>query len=153
MTVIEKKVNVLNALRTNVLDDDKEMNDVLQDMFEMHHMPNVQFFTDSTAFLDVFDENIHLAIIDHDLKGSHLNGVQVMSILREMFPKCQIIFVSGTTDPSVLKSVLRLRPDGYVDKDEPNYLDRLVEVAGGRLSEIRKNLEFASTLEKFKTKR
>ena len=151
MTVIDKKVNVFIGVK--VLDDDHEMNETLKEMFEMHRMTNVHvyFYTDSDNFLKRFDENIHLAIIDHELKGSPLNGVQVMTILRGQYPKCQIIFCSGTDDPKVLKTVMKkIRPEGYVDKDEPNYLDELVSEAERLLVEIRKNFEFAWALEKIK---
>lgn len=150
MTVIEKKVNVFSALKTNVLDDDKDMNGMLKEIFELNGMPNVTFYTDSDLFVNNTDENIHLCIIDQIIKGSVLQGIDVMRIIRGRYPKCQIVFMSGTDDPTVLREVIRLRPEGYVYKDEPQYLTVLVDVVERCLVDIKKNLEFALVLENFK---
>ena len=150
MTRIDKKVNVFNALKTNVLDDDKDMNEILKEVFELNGLPNVAFYTDSEVFIHQTDENIHLCIIDQVIKGSILQGVEVMRIIRGRFPKCQIIFMSGTDDPKVLREVIRLRPEGYVHKDEPQYMTVLVDVVERCLVDIRNNMEFALELENYK---
>lgn len=152
MTVIDKKVNVFSILKTNVLDDDTEMNELLKEVFEMNGLPNVAFYTDSDVFVNDLSENIHLCIVDQVIKGSRLQGIEVVRIIKGRFPKCQIVFVSGTDDPNVLKELLKLRPEGYVDKDQPEFIRCLVEVVEGRLIEIRKNLELAIGLEIYQKK-
>ena len=150
MTVIEKKVNVFNALKTNVLDDDKDMNEILKEVFELNGLPNVAFYSDSEAFINKTDENIHLCIIDQVIKGSILQGVEVMRIIRGRDPKCQIIFMTGIDDPQILKEIIRLRPEGFVDKDEPQYITVLVDVVEKCLIDIRRNMELAVALENYK---
>lgn len=145
--VINKKINVYSALKTNVLDDDTDMNDLLKEIFSFNGLPNVEFYTDSDVFVEQMDENIHLCIIDQIIKGSRLQGVDVMKIIRGRFPKCQIIFMTGVDDPKVLKEALRIRPEGYVDKNEEQYITVLVEVVEKCLTEIKKNLEMAIRLE------
>jgi DNA-binding NarL/FixJ family response regulator len=151
MTVITKKVNVYTGLRTNVLDDDTHMNELLKEIFELNGMPNVRFYTNSDVFVEELNENIHLCIIDQIIPGSKLQGVDVMRVIKGRFPKCQIVFMTGVDDPKVLKEALRLRPDGYVDKNESQYISVLVDVVETCLVNIRKNLELAATLEQFKT--
>ena len=147
MTITEKKINVFSSLRTNVLDDDKDMIALLKEIFALNGLPNVQFYTDSDVFVEQLDENIHLCIIDQVIKGSILQGVDVMKIIRGRFPKCQIIFMTGMDDPKVLKEALRIRPEGYVDKNESQYITVLVEQVEKCLTEIKKNLEMAIRLE------
>lgn len=148
--MINKRINVFNALKTNVLDDDTDMNELLKEVFELNGLPNVAFYTDSEMFINETDENIHLCIIDQILRGSKLQGIDVMRIIRARYPKCQIVFMSGTDDPVILKEVIRLRPEGYVDKDEPQHITVLVDVVEKCLVDIRKNMEFVAALEKFK---
>lgn len=150
MTVIEKKVNIYNGLRTNVLDDDAETNKLLRETFELNGLPNVEFFEDSELFVNALNENIHLCIVDQMLKGSLLQGIDVIRIIRKRFPKCQIIFVSGTSDTRTLKELIRLKPDGYVDKDEDHYMNVLVDVVTERLEVIKSNLLMAAALESYK---
>lgn len=149
MTVIEKKVNVFSILKTNVLDDDTEMNELLKEVFDMNGLPNVAFYTDSDVFISELNENIHLCIIDQIIKGSRLQGIDVVKIIRGRFPKCRIVFVSGTDDPKVLKELLRLKLDGYVDKGQPELIRCLVEVVESQLVEIRMNLELSIGLEQY----
>lgn len=150
MTVIEKKVNVFSALKTNVLEDDTDMNELLKEVFDRSGFANVQFFTDSDEFVNNTNENIHLCIIDHIIKGSKLQGIDVIRIIRARYPKCQVIFVSGTDDVRVLRELIRLRPEGYVYKDEPQYITVLVDTVEKCLIDIRKNIEFAMALENYK---
>jgi DNA-binding NarL/FixJ family response regulator len=149
MTVIESKVNVFTGLNTQVLDDDQETNDLLKEIFFMNGMPNVAFFTSSDMFLDSLNENVHLCIVDENIKGSLLQGLDVMEIIRGRFPECQIIFFSGTDDPIILKKLIKLRPEGYVDKDGPNYLNDLVKVVEKCLVNIKHNLEFVQGAQRF----
>jgi DNA-binding NarL/FixJ family response regulator len=148
MTVITKKVNVFSALKTNVLDDDIEMNELVKEVFEMHGLPNIEFFTDSDVFVQSLNENIHLCIVDQSIPGSRLQGLDVIRIIKERFPKCQVIFLSGTDDPKILREVIRLRPEGYVYKSG-NYVTELVEETVKCLSEIKKNLELAIAFENY----
>lgn len=150
MTVIEKKINVFSALKTNVLEDDKDMNELLKEVFELNGLPNVTFYTDSEVFMKNINENIHLCIVDQVIKGSILQGIDVMKIIRARFPKCQIIFMTGIDDTEVFKEALRVRPEGYVDKNEPQYITVLVDVLERCLVDIRKNMEFAIALENYK---
>lgn len=146
MTTINKRINIY----TNVLDDDEEMNGLLKQLFDMNGMPNVSFFHQSDLFLEALNENIHLCIIDQVIPGSLLQGIDVIKIIRERFPKCQIIFVSGTSDPAVLKEMIRIRPEGYVDKGIGNYTKELVDEVIRCSGEIRRNLELAIGLESYK---
>jgi DNA-binding NarL/FixJ family response regulator len=147
------KLNVYNALRTNVLDDDKDMNELLKEMFDMSGFHNTEFFDDSQLFVDALNENIHLCIIDQNIKLSsrNLQGINVAHIVKERFPKCRIIFVTGSNDPMLLKELIRLKPDGFVHKDEPNYLNKVIEESLKQLAYIKQNFEFANILSKYKT--
>jgi len=140
--VITNKVNVFTGLNTRVLDDDKDMNELLRQVFVMHGLPNVEFYTDSQLFIDSLNINVHLCIIDEKLEGSNLQGLDVMEILRSLFPEIQIIFYSGTDHPFTLKQIIKFRPEGYVDKNMPEAMHELVKEVVKCLGNIKHNMEF-----------
>lgn len=148
MTTINKRINIY----TNVLDDDADMNELLKQLFDMNGMPNVSFYDQSDLFVEALNENIHLCIVDQVIPGSVLQGVDVIKIIRERFPKCQVIFVSGTSDPVVLKQIIKIRPEGYVDKGIGNYTKELIDEVIKCSAEIRRNLEMAIGLEFYKNR-
>lgn len=149
MTVIDKKINVYTGLKAKVLDDDQDMNELIKRVFEMNGLPNVEFYTDSEVFVRSLHQNVHLCIVDEKIKGSILQGVDVMEILRGRYPEIQIIFYSGTDDPDILRKIIRLRPEGYVYKNDPNHLNELVKEVEKCLVSIRHNMEFVQQAEKF----
>jgi len=147
--VITNKVNVFTGLNTRVLDDDKDMNELLRQVFVMHGLPNVEFYTDSQLFIDSLNINVHLCIIDEKLEGSQLQGLDVMEILRSMFPEIQIVFYSGTNHPPTLKQIIKFRPEGYVDKNMPEAMHELVKVVVQCLGNIKHNMEFVVKAQEF----
>lgn len=149
MSVLEKTVNIYNGLHTNVLDDDIETNEILKEVFMLNGMPNVAFFTDSDLFLAALNENVHLCIVDENIKGSRLQGLPVIEIIRSRYPETQIIFFSGTDDPKILKQILKFRPEGYVDKDDPDFMHILVTEVQKCLMNIKHNMEFVVGAQKY----
>jgi len=147
--VITNKVNVFTGLNTRLLDDDKDMNELLRQVFVMHGLPNVEFYTDSQLFIDSLNINVHLCIIDEKLEGSQLQGLDVMEILRSMFPEIQIVFYSGTNHPPTLKQIIKFRPEGYVDKNMPEAMHELVKVVVQCLGNIKHNMEFVVKAQEF----
>jgi len=147
--VITSKVNIFTGLNTRVLDDDKDMNSLLKELFLMHGLPNVEFYTDSQLFVDSLHVNVHLCIIDERLEGSKLQGLDVMEILRSMFPEVQIIFYSGTDNPITLKQIIKFRPEGYIDKNMPEALHELVKEVVKCLGNIKHNMEFVVKAKEF----
>jgi DNA-binding NtrC family response regulator len=145
-----KQINIYNGARTNVLEDDPDMKELILEIFRRNGLPDPMFFTDSDLFVKGTDENVHICILDQKIDGSLLQGIDVFKIIRTRFPKCKIIFMTGTSDPKILKQLLRLKPDGYVDKDDPNYIRILVEETEQLLAPILSNFEFAEGLQGIK---
>jgi len=109
----------------------------------------VEFYTDSQLFIDSLNINVHLCIIDEKLEGSQLQGLDVMEILRSMFPEIQIVFYSGTNHPPTLKQIIKFRPEGYVDKNMPEAMHELVKVVVQCLGNIKHNMEFVVKAQEF----
>jgi two-component system, response regulator YesN len=142
---ITKRVNVISQIKTNVLDDDSEMNGVLAEVFKMNGLPLIKFYDNTDLFLSETDENVHLCLLDYYLEGE-LNGLDVARILKSKYPNVKIVFVTAYDDKKFLKELIRLKISGLVEKGL-NYTSELVKVVQAELEEIRSNLELAQLLE------
>ncbi len=55
-------------------------------------------------------------IVVSDIKMPGMNGVELCKCIREKFPQCQIIFISGYSDKEYLKAAITLGAVSYVEK-------------------------------------
>lgn len=143
---ITKRVNIISTIKTNVLDDDTEMNKALAELFKINGLPLIKFYEDTDLFLKETDENVHLCLLDEMLDGE-LRGRDVARILRSKYPNVKIVFVTGFENKAFFIELINIGIQGFVDKNQPNYMGKVVEVVQGQLEEIRKNLELAQLLE------
>ena len=51
-----------------------------------------------------------------DVKMPRMNGIELSFKLREQYPSCEIIFLSGYSDKEYLKSAIKLKAVSYVEK-------------------------------------
>jgi two-component system, response regulator YesN len=61
-------------------------------------------------------ESLHPDILLTDVRMPKMDGIQLASYVRERYPDCRIIFVSGFTDKEYLKSAIHLGAVSYVEK-------------------------------------
>ena len=148
--IIDKPINVLNLFKANVLEDDTETNDLLRNVFKTYGLTNVHFYEDSDTFLLNTDENVHLCFLDWKLKDPvHLwNGLHVAKLLRSKFKrKLKIVFVTSHTEKRFMQELINIHVDGFVNKDDADYMDQMVNISKDLIEEIRGNLEYAVFLE------
>ena len=51
-----------------------------------------------------------------DVRMPRMNGIELSFKLRELYPTCEIIFLSGYSDKEYLKSAIKLKAVSYVEK-------------------------------------
>jgi two-component system, response regulator YesN len=71
-------------------------------------------------------ESIHPDILLTDVRMPQMDGIQLATYIRERFPNCKIIFLSGFSDKQYLKSAIRLGAINYIEK--PIDVDELTSV-------------------------
>lgn len=59
---------------------------------------------------------IHPDIVLSDIRMPGINGIELAKELREQFPNCKIIFLSGYSDKEYLKAAIKLSAVNYVEK-------------------------------------
>ncbi|SDX99769.1 response regulator [Paenibacillus sp. CF384] len=69
---------------------------------------------------------LHPDIVVSDIRMPGMNGIEFTTSLREQFPECQIIYMSGYSDKEYLKAAIRLHAVSYVEK--PIIIEELQEV-------------------------
>lgn len=55
-------------------------------------------------------------IILADIRMPRMNGIEFANEVRNSYPKCKIIFMSGYTDKEYMKSAIRLKAIDYIEK-------------------------------------
>ncbi len=61
-------------------------------------------------------ENFQPDIVLSDIRMRGMNGVEMCKILRERYPACRIIFISGYSDKEYLKAAIEIGATDYVEK-------------------------------------
>ena len=61
-------------------------------------------------------KDVHPDIVLSDVRMPRLDGIEMASRLRELFPNINIIFMSGYSDKEYLKAAIKLKAISYVEK-------------------------------------
>ena len=78
-------------------------------------------------------------IIISDIRMPKMNGINFSTHIRQHFPKCQIIFLSGYSDKEYLKAAINLGVVSYVEK--PINLDEIKSVVSKTVELLQKEKE------------
>lgn len=87
---------------------------------------------DGSAALKIA-ENFKPDILLTDVRMPVLDGIELAFNIREMYPECKIIFMSGYSDKEYLKSAIKLKAIEYVEK--PITQDELISAIQKAVSE------------------
>lgn len=92
-------------------------------------------------------------IVLTDVRMPKMNGIDMAFAIRDRFPECSIIFMSGYSDKEYLKSAITLKAISYVEK--PIDLEELsaalreaVQIQREKLERQKENQELAGRLER-----
>lgn len=93
-------------------------------------------------------ENYEPEIILADVRMPRMDGIEMAFKLRETFPDCAIIFMSGYCDKEYLKSAIKLKAISYIEKpiDEEEMIESIKGAVDWYKSNIRKKQIQRSTL-------
>lgn len=132
----EREVTVVR-FSVLVADDEKMPREILRD-----HLPWEELGVERVEEAEDGAQALELArlhrpdIIISDVKMPRMNGLELAGAVREMYPECQFIFLSGYTDKEYLKGAIKLRAASYVEK--PIDLEEISAVLRDVVSELRK---------------
>ncbi len=104
-------------LKLLIVDDEKNTRETLKDYISWHELGITKVETaknglDALGILQNFIPNILLT----DVRMPKMDGIELATKIRENYPECKIIFLSGYSDKEYLMSAIKLRAFGYIEK-------------------------------------
>jgi two-component system, response regulator YesN len=84
-------------------------------------------------------ESIRPDILLTDIRMPKMDGIQLAIYIRERFPLCRIIFISGYSDKDYLKSAIKVGAVSYIDK--PVDIQELQQVLAQTVIQCRQDLK------------
>ena len=98
-----------------IVDDDR----FCSNMYKQHLMKmgfvNIQTFNSGEECLCSIAAQPDLMIVDYDMAA--LNGLQVMQIVKRLYPQIDILMISGRKEPKIATDAMRYGAAAYIKKD------------------------------------
>ncbi|MEX1030227.1 MAG: response regulator [Paenibacillaceae bacterium] len=100
-----------------IIDDEETTRDSLLELIPWAELGvnDVRTAEDGLAALTLA-ESFAPSILLTDIRMSKMNGIEVSQKMRELYPNCVIIFLSGFSDKEYLKSAIQLNAVDYLEK-------------------------------------
>lgn len=102
-----------------VVDDEPFIADGLADLFNQIQEPcfEVSVAYSAQSALEQLDK-IRMDIVISDIKMPKMNGIEMLAEIKERWPFCHVIFLSGYSDFDYVQSALKLGADSYLLKSQ-----------------------------------
>lgn len=130
--------------RLLLVDDEREVIEYFYRIFEKRSGLPLEIYTANSAqeALDCLNR-IRVDIVLSDIKMPRMNGIQMYRIIKERWPRCCVIFLSGVLDFEYVYASIQERNVLYLTKLEPP--EKIIETVRQSLDEIeeeyRRNLD------------
>lgn len=102
-----------------VVDDEPFIADGLADLFNQIQEPcfEVSVAYSAQSALEQLDK-VRMDIVISDIKMPKMNGIEMLASIRERWPFCHVIFLSGYSDFDYVQSALTYGADSYLLKSQ-----------------------------------
>jgi len=116
MKVMYAEAVQMALVRILVVDDFSLWQDFVRVCFEKRPDVNISGVASSglEAIQKAGDLQPDLILLDIGLPG--INGIQAAERIRQLFPKIKIIFLTGHSDPEIVRGAFKAGGDGYILK-------------------------------------
>lgn len=104
-------------LKLIIVDDEKTTRESLQEFvrWDTFGIGIVETAKNGLAALELAEKS-RPDILLTDVRMPKMDGIQLASRVRELYPDCKIIFISGYSDKDYLKSAIHLKAVSYIEK-------------------------------------
>ena len=111
-------------MRILIVDDEKDVREVLRDFFEMEGFEVFEAVEGKSAVEIAREHPLDVVLTDLRMPGT--DGFSVLKEIRHIRPEAAVLIFSGYASPADASEALKLGCDGYVNK--PVRLDELRHV-------------------------
>lgn len=127
---------------TYLLDDDKDFIDLIDAHFKVRNVKDYLLFTDATKFLNEVTSDVSVCVFDYNLEG--IKGSEIIKQVKKTNPNCFFIIISGYMNEHEMKKSVNAGANRIATKDEPEFLDRLIEYIEEGIEAVRERFDFYS---------
>lgn len=122
-----------------IVDDEFYSRDNIREMlpWEQYGISKIEEADDGVNALKICD-NYKPDIVLTDIKMPRMDGIELSFKLKQYFPDCAIIFMSGYCDKEYLKSAIKLKAISYIEK--PIEKDEIIEAVKSAVDSVNLNL-------------
>lgn len=124
-----------------VVDDEQDIRELIAGILKDEGYETRTAHDSDSALAEISDRRPALIFLDIWLQGSKLDGLQLLSIIREQHPMMPVVIISGHGNIETAVSAIKNGAYDYIEK--PFKVDRLVVIAERALeaSSLRKQVE------------
>jgi len=101
-------------MRILLVDDEREILTVIGQWLQAHGHRSIAI-SDSREAMGMLEVE-HFDLVCLDLLMPHIDGLQLISKIRERLPKCPIVVLSGVTDTRIVVEAMKEGADDYLLK-------------------------------------
>lgn len=134
-----------------IVDDEIYTRKSLQNLFnwDEYEIGNVKTAKDGLEALEISKE-FNPDILISDVRMPKMDGIELATHIRERFPSCKIIFLSGFADKEYLKSAIYLNALSYIEK--PIDADELKQAVFKAVTQLKEDMKKQTESLEFKKK-
>ncbi len=125
-----------------IIDDEMDIRDIIADILEDEGYETRLARNSDEALDSVLERRPSLVILDIWLQGSRLDGLEILSILKQQHPDLPVIMISGHGNIETAVSAIQMGAYDYIEK--PFQADRLLLITARAIENsklIRENKE------------
>lgn len=129
-----------------IVDDEKLTREGLLKHVRWKDLDINSIYAVSSGFeaLEIMAQN-RIDILMSDIKMPRMSGVELATHVREKYPDCKIIFLSGYSDKEYLKSAIQLKVENYIDK--PMNISEIENVISQVVNQLKEHISKKETEE------
>lgn len=115
----------LLKVKTLFLDDDDDLKNTLEVIFEHRNFVEYEWYKYSEELFKNLTDNTQVIVIDYVLEEHNVNGIDIIKKVKQINAICHCILMSNQISKKVIIDAYDNGCDKYIDKGDPNYVNQL----------------------------
>lgn len=148
--LIFSQKEVLIMINLIIVDDEETTRNGLAELIPWNEL-GIDAVKTAKNGLDALElaESFTPSIMLCDVRMPKMDGIELAKRIRELYPLCEILFLSGFSDKEYLKSAIQVSAVDYLEK--PVDIETLMSVFSNIIKKLLNNIQKASDNEKLKS--
>lgn len=107
-----------NTIRILLIDDDADLKEIISEYLNSTHDHDLEFAIDQMCEFDTnkIDYSYDIYLVDDMFRGTSMS-IEITKTIRANHADSKIFILSGKAQEKTLRSLINLRVDGFIEKD------------------------------------